>query len=66
MFELTDAPFQWNRHLENPLRKLKYKPGILDACLYTLHIEDQLQGMITLTTDDMVAGGTKEHLAASC
>ena len=60
-YGLTDAPFQWNQHLDKALHQLGYKPSILDACLYMLHIGDALQGVIMLATDDLISGGTKEH-----
>ena len=61
VYGLTDAPYQWNQHLDHALRSLGYKPSILDACLYMLHKDDSLQGVIMLATDDLISGGTQEH-----
>lgn len=61
VYGLTDAPYQWNQHLDNALQQLGYRPSILDACIYMLHINGVLHGVIMLATDDLINGGTSEH-----
>ena len=67
VYGLTDAPFRWNRHLDQQLKNLGYTPSLLDPCLYLLHSRDtsgnpkQLEGLILLATDDLISGGTTQH-----
>lgn len=69
VYGLTDAPFRWNRHLDQQLKQLGYVPSLLDPCLYLLHSRDssgnpqQLEGLILLATDDLINGGTDQHWA---
>lgn len=62
VYGLTDAPYRWNQHLDNRLRKEGYRPSILDPCLYFLHVQGKLEGVIMLATDDMITGGTQKHI----
>ena len=61
VYGLTDAPYQWNRHLDGALQSLGYRPSILDACLYMLQENGVLHGVIMLATDDLISGGDEQH-----
>lgn len=69
VYGLVHAPFRWNQHLDASLRKLGYKPSILDPCCYMLHspanvgdnVKTQLEGIIMVATDDLVSGGNQRH-----
>ncbi len=65
VYGLTDAPFAWNRHLDQELRSLGYVPHVLDPCFYTLfqHKEGQkcLEGIIMVATDDLIDAGGPIH-----
>ena len=58
---LTDGPYQWYCHISRVLSELGYTVSKADPCLYYLHADDQLQGLIALATDDMIHGGTELH-----
>ena len=62
VYGLTDAPYRWNQHLDNRLRKEGYRPSVLDPCLYFLHLQGKLEGIIMLATDDMITGGNQKHV----
>ena len=60
-YGLTDGPYQWYRHISRVLLELGYTLSKADPCLFYLHLEDKLVGIIALATDDMIHGGTEEH-----
>ena len=65
VYGLTDAPFAWNRHLDQELQSLGYVPHVLDPCFYTLFTvhegRRQLEGVIMLATDDLIDAGSSLH-----
>jgi len=61
IYGLTDGPFKWNEHVDKELKAMGYIPSLLDMCVYYLTVENRLQGIIVLSTDDMMHGGTELH-----
>lgn len=62
-YGLTDGPWAWYRHLCGVLESRGYVKSRADPCLFFLLDEqqDQLEGIISLATDDMIHGGTDRH-----
>ena len=63
-YGLTDGPLAWYRHLRRLLvDKLGYKQSLADPCIFLKHDEHgKLAGIIAVATDDLLHGGTAEHL----
>lgn len=66
-YGLTDAPAEWNRHIDSKLKQLGYVPSTLDR-VYFLHDKNQsgpqaLLGVLLLATDDFIDAGTEIHQA---
>lgn len=62
-YGLTDGPWAWYRHLCGVLESRGYVKSKADPCLFFLLDEqqEQLEGIISLATDDMIHGGTDRH-----
>eukprot|EP00435_Cladocopium_sp_Y103_P008670 s753_g2.t1 len=68
VYGLVDAPYRWNRHLDQAFQSLGYRPSLLDPCCYLLHSKDAqnqstFDGIIMVATDDLVSGGNERHQA---
>ena len=62
-YGLLDGPFQWFSHLQRILTKdLGYEASVVDPCLFLLYNQGrELQGVISVATDDLLHGGTEAH-----
>ena len=61
-YGLLDGPYAWYQHLKGVLLKLGYECSAADPCLfYLFNPERQLQGIISVATDDLLHGGTEQH-----
>ena len=62
-YGLLDGPYAWFQHLRRVLTKqLGYVESSADPCLYFRHgAEGELQGIISVATDDLLHGGNDEH-----
>eukprot|EP00435_Cladocopium_sp_Y103_P073784 s36_g45.t1 len=61
-YGLLDGPYAWYQHLKGVLLKLGYECSAADPCLFYLFGPDrQLDGIISVATDDLLHGGTDRH-----
>ena len=60
-YGLTDGPWAWYQHLRTELLAKGYVLSTTDPCLYILREGDELHGLISLATDDMIHGGSDKH-----
>ena len=62
-YGLLDGPFQWFSHLKRILTEnLGYEESTADPCLFFLFgAGRQLQGVISVATDDLLHGGDDRH-----
>eukprot|EP00435_Cladocopium_sp_Y103_P030882 s671_g7.t1 len=61
-YGLLDGPYAGYQHLKKVLLKLGYTCSSADPCLFHLFDEQMnLQGLISVATDDLLHGGTDVH-----
>lgn len=61
-YGLLDGPYAWYQHLKKVLCQLGYECSAADPCLFFLFDKNrQLQGLISVATDDLLHGGTQVH-----
>ena len=61
-YGLLDGPYAWYQHLRKVLLQLGYVCSSVDPCLfYLLDNQEQLHGIISMATDDLLHGGTDLH-----
>jgi hypothetical protein len=60
-YGLVDAPRHWRQSLVKALQSLGYRESRMDPCLYRLHHQGELVGMIAVEVDDLFTVGTGIH-----
>lgn len=61
-YGLLDGPYAWYQHLKKVLLKLGYEISAADPCLFYLFDDRrELQGIISVATDDLLHGGGEQH-----
>ena len=61
VYGLVDAPRHWRRTLTESLQRLGYRQSRMDPCIYVLHHEKKLEGMIAIEVDDLMTAGHQIH-----
>ena len=61
-YGLPDAPLHWRRTLRRYLiGTLGYKPSRMDPCMFLLHVQGLLKGIVLVEVDDLLLMGKDEH-----
>ena len=58
-YGLVDAPYLWFLAISEELQKLGFVQSPFDPCLYVLHRNGNLEGILGLHVDDGICGGSK-------
>ncbi|CAK9005569.1 Retrovirus-related Pol polyprotein from transposon RE2 (Retro element 2) (AtRE2) [Includes: Protease RE2 [Durusdinium trenchii] len=60
-YGLVDAPLHWRRSLVSTLQEFGYVQSRMDPCLFKLHQNGQLAGMVAIEVDDLLTAGNHFH-----
>ena len=60
-YGLVDAPLHWRKSLVSKLEQLGYVQSRMDPCLFKLHHQKQLSGMVAIEVDDLLTAGDHIH-----